>query len=280
MSKRRKIAIIGFGGITRALLTASCADEPFEIRNILVRRDKLCSDAYRWPGVTLISTADEIDPEVTLVVEAAGHSALQQFGADVCNSGRDLALVSSGALADDELRDSLVARASTSNSDVHVISGAIGALDALLSARAAGAQMVRYTGVKPARAWRGTPAESVVDLENLSEPTSFFTGSAAGAALLYPKNANVAATIALASNGFEATQVVLIADPHTSENTHIVESTGLSGRFRFETSSTPNPANPKTSGSTAFSLLSYLRYGTNMIPLNRLTLATDHRQSR
>ena len=273
MKHRRKVAIVGFGGITRALLAGLDQDETFEVTNILVRREHLTSEAYRWPDVTFVSSVDEIDDGVSLVVEAAGHSALQQYGAAICESGRNLALVSSGALADNALRGSLVDAAATNGAAVHVVSGAIGALDALLCARAAGPQKVRYTGVKPANAWRGTPAESAVDLANLAAPAVFFTGNAAGAALLYPKNANVAATIALASNGFEATQVSLIADPNSVENRHIVESESALGTFRFETSSLPNPTNPKTSGSTAFSLLSYLRHGTNMLPLTSLVQA-------
>jgi aspartate dehydrogenase len=59
----------------------------------------------------------------------------------------------------------------------------------------------------------------------------------------------------------------LVADPNASHNRHIVESLGGLGGFRFEITSLPSADNPRTSGSTAFSILAYLRHGTNMVPL-------------
>ena len=66
-----------------------------------------------------------------------------------------------------------------------------------------GAHLVRYRSRKPPAAWRGSPAEEVVDLGKLAAPTVLYTGSAGEAALLYPQNANVAAAVALAGLGFE-----------------------------------------------------------------------------
>ncbi|RUM95430.1 aspartate dehydrogenase [Pseudaminobacter arsenicus] len=265
---RRPVAIIGFGGITRTLVSAIQPDaEDFEVKNILVRAGYLDNPDYRWGNARFISSIDELDADVELVIEAAGHSAVQQFALDVARSGRTLAIVSSGALADDDLRGELLMSARSHEASVHVVSGAIGALDALLTARAAGKQSVHYEGIKPTKAWRGTHAEQCVDLDKVEEPTSFFTGTARDVARLYPKNANVAATIALAANGFDETTVTLVADPGASHNRHVVESQNTLGGFRFEITSLPSADNPRTSGSTAFSILAYLRQGTNMVSL-------------
>src|SRR5699024_9145648 len=91
-----------------------------------------------------------------------------------------------------------------------------------------------YQGIKPALAWLGTPAETVLDLHNLPEATVFFEGTAREAAQQYPQNANVAATIALAGMGFEKTQVQLIADPHAQHNQHRIEAQGGFGQLQFE----------------------------------------------
>ena len=53
-----------------------------------------------------------------------------------------------------------------------------------------------------------------------------FDGHAREAALLYPKNLNVAASLALAGKGFEATQVRIVMDPDATGNTHCVHATG------------------------------------------------------
>ncbi|EKF20539.1 aspartate dehydrogenase [Nitratireductor pacificus] len=261
------IAIIGFGSITQTLLSALGESDDIRVSNIVVRPERIGTTGYRWRDACFVASIDELAPDVELVVEAAGQPALVQHAEKVVTSGRRLALVSSGALADDSFRTKVSSAATRNGSEVHVISGAIGALDALSTARAAGVQTVRYTGIKPTAAWRGTPAEDCVDLDKITEAVTFFTGSARDVAQRYPKNANVAATIALAGSGFDETRVSLVADPAVIHNCHIVESEGVLGAFRFETTAAPLSSNPRTSGSTVFSIVSFLRDRTNAIRL-------------
>ncbi len=107
---------------------------------------------------------------------------------------------------------------------------------------------------KPPKAWQGSVAETVVDLNSLKQATVIFSGSAGEAATLYPKNTNVTATIALAGLGFDETKVELIADPNIIDNIHEISVSGETGYFTIVLKGKPSVYNPKTSALTAFSV--------------------------
>jgi aspartate dehydrogenase len=120
--------------------------------------------------------------------------------------------------------------------------------------RLGGLRQLRYRGIKPPLAWRGSPAENQVDLDHLSCRTVLFEGTARAAALAFPQNANVAATIALAGLGFDATRVELVADPTAVQNTHEIEAKGATGNFHLRIEGVASASNPKTSSLTALSV--------------------------
>ncbi|MEM6849113.1 MAG: aspartate dehydrogenase, partial [Pseudomonadota bacterium] len=133
------------------------------------------------------------------------------------------------------------------------------AIDALSAAAQGGLSRVTYTGRKPPAGWRGSPAQTVLDLDTLTEPAEHFRGDARAAALAYPKNANVAATVALAGLGFSDTEVVLIADPAARANTHRLEAEGAFGHFSAEFSGNALPDNPRSSAMAAYSMVAALK---------------------
>jgi len=114
---------------------------------------------------------------------------------------------------------------------------------------------VSYRGIKPPAAWSGTLADKLMDLDHLSEETVIFSGSAREAASNYPKNANVAATIALAGAGFEATQTELVADPKATGNIHEYSVDCPLAHYTFRVESQPSSGNAKTSVTTVYSIM-------------------------
>ena len=98
-----------------------------------------------------------------------------------------------------------------------------------------------------------------MSLDTLTGPTVLFDGTARDAAQLYPKNANLAAAVALAGLGFAATSVRLIADPDAQTNSGLIETIGSSGEMRIYVMGAPNEQNPKTSQIVGMSVLASLK---------------------
>jgi aspartate dehydrogenase len=177
----------------------------------------------------------------------------------VLRRGIDLLTVSNGALADAAFALELEEAARAGGAQLRLLSGAIGAMDALAAGAVGGLESVVYTGRKPPAGWAGSAAEDVLDLGALREAAVHFEGTAREAALRYPKNANVAATVALAGIGLDETRVRLIADPAATANRHEIEAVGAFGRFEFAIEGASLPGNPASSALTAMSVVRAVR---------------------
>lgn len=243
------IALIGSGAIS-SYVRQHLAFAGHPIAATIVRPGKE-SDS----SVPAVSSIDGLPAGIDLLIDCAGHDALRTHGLNALRAGIGVVTVSIGALADAELEAQITSAAQEGNAALHLASGAIGALDALRSARTGTLTKVTYTGRKPPMGWAGSPAEETLDLATLTEATTHFTGTAREASLAYPKNANVAAAVALSSLGFDNTTVKLIADPAVSTNIHEVTATGEFGALTFTISGNSLPDNPKSSALAAMSVV-------------------------
>lgn len=252
-----KLGIIGTGAIGR-YVRDKALERGHVIAALLQRPERLQREDGHQDTIAIADAADLPD-DIELVIDCAGHAALQSHGPKILRRGVDLLTVSLGALADPAVHDRLERAARDGNARLLLASGAIGALDCLQAARVGQLHGVTYTGRKPPQAWRGSPAELRLDLDQLSAAAeTHFSGSARIAALEYPKNANVAAAVALAGVGFDDTAVRLIADPTIDENIHEIEAWGEFGRFSFEIRGNSLPDNPQSSALAAMSVISRL----------------------
>jgi aspartate dehydrogenase len=271
-TKAPRIALIGYGAIADEVIR--CLDDREELAalvGLMVRPERLRQfeqkSAGRFAIVDALSALLELQPDI--IVEAAGHGAVSSFGADVLRHGVDLLVASVGALADRALAADLVA-AAPPGTELWIASGAVAGIDGLLAARTAGLRSVTYTSWKEPKAWNGTPAEQILGETAGSQRVIFFRGSAREAAMQFPKNANVAATVALASLGLDRTRVHLGSDPHVSGPLGVIEAEGDFGRFSFEILALASPTNPKTSALTGHSLVAAVRDGMGLRALDIL----------
>lgn len=249
----RTVAIIGHGAIAHYVRAQLPTLNFTEIAQI-VRPGKEVGDATP----PCISDLNDLPSRPDLVIDCGGHQALAAHGPDALALGIDVLTLSLGALADRQTERSLYDAATKGGARLHLVSGAIGGLDALRSAAVGTISQVSYTGRKPPNGWRGSPAETAIDLDAISAPTPHFNGTAREAALTYPKNANVAAAVALAGVGFDNTQVCLIADPTVTENIHEIAVEGAFGDFHFRIAGQGLPDNPRSSALAAMSIVAAL----------------------
>jgi aspartate dehydrogenase len=243
------VGVIGAGTIARAVgeRLAAGAVPGVVLRGFLVRQRH-----GGLPGPEFTSLRELLVPD-GVIVEAAAHDAVREFGAEVLSSGDDLVCLSVGALADPALRKRLERASARGGSRLVIPSGAIGALDALRAAAETGLEEVVIEQRKPPRALLAN-----LEAEELTEARVVFDGPVADVVLAYPKTTNVAAAVALAGIGFEKTRAVIVADPELEANQAVLTARGRFGVLRLQLDNVAT-ANPRTSAITAYSVIATLR---------------------
>ncbi len=261
----QNIAVIGYGAVAAYLRRSPMPG--VRIATVIARPGRENAARGVFGDTPVVVDVAQLPAGIDAVVDCAGHAGLHAHGVGVLSSGLALISVSTGALADRQLYRDLRDAAERGETRLYLASGAIGALDALSAASVGGLRSVTYVGRKPPSGWRGSPAETKLDLQDLRRPEVHFEGTARDCALLYRKNANVAASVALAGLGFEKTRARLIADPDISRNIHQVTACGDFGEFTFTIAGKGLADNPKSSALTAMSVLRALDNRTAPIVL-------------
>lgn len=254
------IALVGHGAIADYVAAQALCIDGVTVAALICRQPSLDrATAFANKRFEVFTAVEDLEPKPDLMVDCAGHSGLSCHGPPALRNGIDVISISTGALAQPDLVNALEESAKAGRSTIRFLSGAVGGIDALTSARIGDIHAIVYTGRKPPAGWTGSPAEEKCHLASLTQPFEHFSGSARKAAALYPKNANVAATIALASIGLDNLQVKLIADPSVENNIHEIEAQGSFGGLYLRIEGNPLSQNPKSSALAAMSLVSELK---------------------
>lgn len=222
-----KVGIIGFGAIGREVLRI-LRSERCEPAAVLVREAR-----EDMPGIRFVhALADFLAADHDVIVECAGQTALRDCAVAVLSAGIDLVPASMGVLADDAFRGAVARASAQGRGPVRIPGGAMAGIDGLVAARAIGIDRVLYRGTMPAgslkRVGSGELPAAVHAL--------VFAGTAREAVSRFPKNANLAATIALAGVGFDRTRVELFVDPVATHNIHELEAEGVFGQLHVTVS--------------------------------------------
>ncbi|AOA58860.1 aspartate dehydrogenase [Acinetobacter larvae] len=262
----KQLMMIGFGAMANEV--RQHLPEDLVLRWVVVPARSVAHVQQLLPAtVQVISDVEACQGQPDYVIEVAGQAAVKQHAAQVLGKGWRLGLISVGTLADADFLQQLLHIAQNSGGHLHVLAGAIAGIDGLAAAKEGGLEQVTYKGCKSPKSWRGSYAEQLIDLDQVTESTVFYTGTAREAALDFPANANVAATIALAGIGMDQTRVELSVDPHIQQNKHSIVATGRFGQMHIEMSGVPLASNPKTSTLAALSVIRACRNSVDAIQI-------------
>lgn len=206
--------------------------------------------------VKVLHIAD-LEKEADLVIECAPAALLPEIAAPFLNAQKQVIVLSVGALL---FHPELIAMAKERGGVIHVPTGALIGLDAMIAAAEGKIHSVRMVTRKPPKGLAGAPhlIEHNISIEGLTEAKKVFEGNARDAAKGFPANLNVVVALALSGVGPENTLLEIWADPHVVRNTHTIVVDSDSAKFTMTMENIPSE-NPKTGRIVAQSVIAMLR---------------------
>ncbi len=242
-----RVGLLGCGNIAGILAAhgagvldiVACHDIDMSRTDAYARR----TDARACRDLTELLQAD-----FNMLLEAASIDAARDSLLPALEAGKDVIVLSVGALYDAGFLAEVRQVAARAGRRVHVPSGAIVGLDNLRVARLVGMQSLALKSSKPPRA---------LGLDDSVGRKCVFSGKASEAVLRFPKNINISAALGLAT-GMEP-DVEIWADPSLSSNRHEITATGDFGSVTIVADNQPSPENPATSYLAALSVLGLVK---------------------
>jgi aspartate dehydrogenase len=229
LGKTKKVGIIGCGAI--GTLIAEAAERKLVACDELIlydydgkKAEKLKS-SLRFPATAVASLDEMLRFKPKVIVEAASQQAAREYVERIVSADIDLIVMSTGALLDLDVQSSR-----------------------LSSATLAGIDEVVLTSRKNPRA---------LELNN-KEAKVVYEGTAEEAARLYPREMNVAATLALTVRPVKV-RVQVVSDPAVQRNTHEFRVKWRFGEMFLRFANDPHPENPRTSALAAWSAIRLLQ---------------------
>lgn len=264
-----RVGIVGLGTIGQAL--ARAIDRGEVAAQLTAVHSRTVEKAQAFAG-TLSRVPEVVDmaglvARCDLVIEAATQAVLTVMAPSILEAGKDLMVLSVGALLDHPEWSTLAAR---HGGRLYVPSGAIVGLDGLKGAGAGRIDAVTITTRKPPQGLAGAPYVEAhgIDVYVFRTETVLFEGSAREACKGFPANVNVAAAVSLAGIGPDRTRIRILVAPGNTRNMHDIEVEGEFGRLttHIENIPTDNPRTGKLAYLSAIAMLKQMvsphHYGT------------------
>jgi aspartate dehydrogenase len=238
----KRVGLIGCGAIGTVLAEAIerkivVCDE-LVIFDVNAGKAEKLKEALEFPVKIVPNVEELLLSKPSIVVEAASQQAVREYYNKILAANVDFIVMSTGALLD----------LNTNTPKLHFPSGAIGGLDAISPAALAGIDQVTLTTRKPPKALGKTN----------SQEETVYEGYAEEAAKQFPREMNVAATLALTVKPAKV-KVQVVSDPTIKRNTHEIQVKWRYGEMTMRFANDPHPDNPHTSALAAWSAINLLR---------------------
>ena len=259
-SKPLRVAIAGLGAIGKSIAKSLAAGKvPGVVLTAVSAKDhvKAASFVSSLAHPVKVLTMAKLEPEADLVIECAPAALLSEIVTPFLKAKKQVVVLSVGALL---FHPELIEAAKTQGGVIHVPTGALIGLDAMIAAAEGTIHTVRMVTRKPPNGLAGAPhlIENNISIEGLTEAKKVFEGNARDAAKGFPANLTVVVALALAGVGPEKTLLEIWADPGVVRNTHTIVVDSDSAKFTMTMENIPSE-NPKTGRIVAQSVIALLR---------------------
>ena len=235
----KRAAVIGCGALGTILVTNFARAEGWTLTGVMARTKAHAEALAANAGCRAATTLEELlADKPDLVVEIAGIGAAKAYGEAVLEAGCDFVLVSAGALADADWKARMTETA-------------------LRTAALMGVEEATFESTKSPKSLSGAPGLMGVELPADRE-TLAFEGGVEEAVRGFPKNINVAAATVSAADAPNV-RVRLVASPGLTVNTHHIDVKAGEMHCELFFHSAYDPKNPRSSTSTAWSVLALLK---------------------
>lgn len=264
---KKQISIIGCGALAGILanIINENLQEHYELAGAYSHHyEKTKAFAEQMHCRAYQTVSDMMDDGQDYIVELAGTAAVRECAPQILDHGISMIIASIGALADENLYRDLESRAKNSGAILYIASGAIGGFDLMRAVSMMEKPRVSIHNTKAPGSLNGAPA---LGGKNLPEDRDceVFSGNAKEAIEGFPKNTNVCVAAALATVGTKEADVYITSSPNLKENVHRIDLENSLARASILIASSPDPANPKSSTLTAWSIAALLQNLTSSI---------------
>jgi aspartate dehydrogenase len=238
----KTVGLIGAGAIGTVLAEAIARKlvicDELIVYDIDAAKSAKLKKSLRFPVTSAAGFEELLQRKPRVIIEAASQQAAKDYVPRIVAEGIELIVMSTGALLD----------LNVDMGKVHVPPGAIGGLDAVASAALAGIEDVVLASRKNPKAF---------GMDN-KEAKLVYEGYAEEAAKRFPREMNVAATLALTVKPARV-KVQVFSDPQVRRNTHESQVKWQFGEMLLRFANDPHPNNPHTSALAAWSAIKLLK---------------------